>query len=216
MRDVEELVDTQEPALARIREWLAASSVEHELLAPGDNRSDVLWRLQVSTRSPLGALAYETGGLLLAGGWLRFLGSGHPRLQRDLWSWNQGRSSGFFLFADDAVGGFFALNGGALGPDLHQVYYWSPAGLEWEPLEVGLTELLNSFLTGALERFYEELRWPGWEGEVQSLHPDRCFAFYPFLWTAQGSLAGSHRATVPAAEAFDLKADLCRQMRDGA
>jgi hypothetical protein len=213
MRRVEELIDADEPALARVREWLAASQVEFELLPPSAARGDVLWRLQVTTRSPLGALAYETGGLLLDGGWLRFLGSGHPRMQRDLWSWNQGRSSGFFLFADDAVGGFFALNGGALGPDHHNVYYWSPDDLDWEPLEVGFTEFLTSFLSGAMERLYTDLRWPGWEADARSLPADRCFAFYPFLWTIEGSITSSHRATVPAAEAFDLKADLCRQLR---
>lgn len=38
--------------------------------------------LQVTTRSPLGAIAHETGGLLIDSGWLRVLGSGHPRPAR--------------------------------------------------------------------------------------------------------------------------------------
>jgi hypothetical protein len=37
----------------------------------------------VTTRSPLGALASQTAGLFLDGGWLRHLGAGGPaRLQR--------------------------------------------------------------------------------------------------------------------------------------
>ena len=50
--------------------------------------ADVLVALQVTTRSPMGAIAFETGGLLFDHGWLRLLGSGSMRLEGDLARWN--------------------------------------------------------------------------------------------------------------------------------
>jgi hypothetical protein len=53
-----------------------------------------------------------------------------------LFHWNDGRAKDLFLVGDDAAGGFFAINGGALGPDLQMMYYWAPDDLEWAPLDV--------------------------------------------------------------------------------
>jgi len=138
-----ELINDEEPGIEVIRAFLDSAKNEWQLLPPSDRRSDVLLGLQVTTRSPMGAMAYDTGGLLVDHGWLRFLGSGHPRLPRDLVSWNDGRSSGFLLVADDAAGGFFAVNGGALGDDTANIYFLSPDGLAWEPLEMGYTSFLE-------------------------------------------------------------------------
>jgi hypothetical protein len=74
----------------------------------------------------MGAIVYETGGLLIDNGWLRLLGSGHDRLTRTLPSWNHERSAGYLLVGGDVIGGFFAINGGALGPDPSKLYYWAP------------------------------------------------------------------------------------------
>ena len=82
----------------------------------------------------MGAIAYETGGILIDHGWLRVLGSGHQKLPRSIVEWNLNRSSGYLLVADDAVGGFFSINGGALGSDQGLMYYWAPDTLEWESL----------------------------------------------------------------------------------
>src|SRR5262249_6510792 len=118
------------------------------------------------------------------------------------------------LFADDAVGGFFALDGGAFGPDVGQVWYWPPDDLSWMSLEVGFTEFLQWSLSKELRRFYRDLRWRGWRRDMPGLSGDRCYSFYPFLWTKEGSIARSHRAQVPAAEAFDLKVDVMRQITE--
>jgi hypothetical protein len=47
-----------------------------------------LLAIQVTTRSPMGAIAYGSGGLLVDHGWIRVLGGGHARLPRDIGSWN--------------------------------------------------------------------------------------------------------------------------------
>jgi hypothetical protein len=41
---------------------------------------------------------------------------------------------------------------------------------------------------------------------------DQCFNFDPPLRTREGSLAGSDKRPIPAAEAFDLKVEIVRQI----
>ncbi|MDQ8031822.1 hypothetical protein CEG14_10815 [Bordetella genomosp. 1] len=207
MKPLHELINTTEPALPLLRQWADESAVTCEILPPSERRDTVLLGLQVTTRSPLGAVAHDTGGLLIDHGWLRVLGSGHARLTRDLLSWNETRGQGLLLVADDAAGGFFALNGGALGDDAGALYYWAPDSLEWEPLEIGYGDFLQWALSGRLAQFYADLRWPEWQAEVAALPGDQCMSFFPFLWSREGAPATSARKPVPVAEqyAFNLE-----------
>lgn len=214
MKSLAELTNTDEPAIALIQQWVEAAENDCLVLPPSTERQSVLLDLQLTTRSTLGAIAYETGGILVDHGWLRFLGSGHPRLTRTLPGWNRGRSHGFYLVADDAAGGFFALNGGAFGDDQGNLYYWPPDGLEWEPLELGYSDLFCWSLSGKLAEFYADLRWRTWRDDVIPLSGDRCFSFYPFLWTSEGSIATSDRRDVPVAEGFDLKWEILKQIQE--
>lgn len=206
MRALEELLDHRESALPLIEAWASAADLPIELLPPSVDRDAVLQELQVTTRSTLGAIAHGTGGILIDGGWLRMLGSGHPKLTRNLPLWNQGRSDGFLLVADDAVGGFFAINGGALGDDPGTIYYLAPDTLAWESLEVRHSAFTQWAFTSRLHDFYSGMRWDGWESEVAALHGDTCFNFYPFLYTEQGSTRTSSRKPVPVAEQYALNA----------
>lgn len=168
----------------------------------------MLLSLQVTTRSTMGAVAYETGGLLIDHGWLRVLGSGHPKLARDIVDWNKGRSSGFLLVADDVVGGFFALNGGGLGDDAGAMYYWAPDTLAWEALEIGYSDFLEWASTDRLRAFYADLRWNGWEADMESIGADQCFNFFPFLWTKEGSVQASARKVISVAEQYAVNTEL--------
>jgi len=212
VRDLSELINSDDPGIAKIREWVRDGVNDCTLLPPSAERTEVLFQTQVTTRSTIGAIAYETGGVLIDAGWLRFPGSGHPRLPRTLPGWNQGRSNRFYLVADDAVGGFFAINGGALGDDLKNMYYWPPDSLEWEPMGIGFSDFFVWSLSDRLAQLYESLRWPSWREDIADLSGDYCFSFFPFLWTKEGSLSGSHRAPVPVREAFDLKVEILRQL----
>jgi hypothetical protein len=169
---------------------------------------------QVTTRSPLGAVVYETGGILVAGGWLRILGSGSAGLDRDLMGWNAGKRPGLLLVADDVLGGFFAVNGGALGAEsLGQVYYFAPESLAWEPLEFGYSDFLAFCFSGDLEQFYGELRWPGWAAEVARLSGSQGLSCVPFLWTAEGrDPARASRRPVPIEELWRLHQDWQQQL----
>ena len=48
--------------------------------------------MQMPTSSPMGAVIYETGGILIHHGWLRILGSGSFKLPRGLMDWNFSKS----------------------------------------------------------------------------------------------------------------------------
>lgn len=202
MKTLTELIHTDDPALPLIQEWVASAGVSCEILPAGPQADEVLLGLQVSTRSPLGAIAHGTGGLLIDHGWLRVLGSGHPRLPRDLLRWNHGRADGFLLVADDAAGGFFALDGGAFGGEPGTLHYCAPDTLTWEALDVGYTDFVQWALSERRADFYADLRWAGWEADAAALGPDEAFSFYPFLWSAEGSAATSSRRAVPVAELY--------------
>jgi len=216
MRSIAELINHDDPAFPLVREWVEAAVRPAEILPPSDAREDALYQTQVTTRSPMGAIVYETGGLLIDGGWLRVLGSGHARLTRTLPGWNVGRSDGFLLVADDAIGGFFAINGGALGDDVKNLYYFAPDSLEWEPLGIGYSDFLRWSFSDRLDQFYEWIRWPSWKDDVRTLHGDRCYAFYPFLFTKEGKGGSGQRSEVPVEEAWGLQMELRRQLGTGS
>lgn len=212
MRALHELLNHAESALPLITAWARDAELPVELLPPSAACDAVLLALQVTTRSPLGAMAHGTGGVLVDGGWLRLLGSGHPRLSRDLAAWNQSRGDGFLLVGDDAVGGFFAINGGSLGDDTGALYYWAPDTLRWEALEIGYSDFVEWALSERLGQFYQDLRWDGWQRELPQLGADQCMSFYPFLWTAEGSINGSSRRAVPLDEHYRLNLELAQKL----
>ncbi|QIL79692.1 DUF2625 domain-containing protein [Diaphorobacter sp. HDW4A] len=202
MRPLVELIDQQDPALPLIQTWAQEADLNVELLAPSSERDTVLLDLQVTTRSPLGAIAHDTGGILIDGGWLRMLGSGHARLGRDLSGWNRDRANGFLLVADDVVGGFFAINGGGLGDDRGAIHYFAPDTLAWESLEVGHTAFVQWAFSERLREFYGDSYWTGWESDVAALGGDACFGFYPFLFTREGSTQASSRRPLSVGEQY--------------
>jgi len=153
----------------------------------------------------MGAIIYESAGLMIDHGWLRILGSGnHPRLMRSLPDWNKGRSDGFCFIADDAVGGFFAINGGGLGDDLGKLYHLAPDKLEWEACKMTYSQFIMWALGPKLDMFYETHRWPGWQDEVRTLSGDKVIFIYPFLWAKGPPLVERHRGIVPIEENYDL------------
>lgn len=206
MKTLAELINDADGAMPLIRGWAEQSTQTVDILPPSERRGEVLLGLQVSTRSCMGAVAHDTGGLLLDHGWLRFLGSGHASLPRNLLDWNDGKSNGFLLVADDVVGGFFAINGGGLGDDAGCIYYRAPDTLEWESLDIGYSDFLEWSLSERLQQFYAELRWPDWQADVARLDGDQCFSFFPFLWTREGSVTSSARTVVGIGEQFAISA----------
>jgi hypothetical protein len=212
MRPLKELINLDDPAFPLVKQWAEAAVRPVEILPPSAAREDALVQMQVTTRSPMGAIVYETGGVLIDGGWVRILGSGHPRLTRTLPAWNVGKGDGFLLIADDAIGGFFAINGGALGADVKNLYYFAPDSLNWKPLKIGYSDFLQWAFSERLDQFYDWIRWSGWDADVRTLHGDRCYFFAPFLFTKEGKEGRTRHGDVPVEEAWGLQMDLKRQL----
>jgi hypothetical protein len=174
LRSLDELLERNEPAWPLVQEWLRGATNHVDVLPASDPaRAEALVAVQVTTRSPMGAIIYETGGLLIDHGWLRVLGSGHPRLPRSLPGWNKGRTRmdrpdlpAYCLIADDVLGGFFALNAEDLPGEPRHVRYFAPDTLCWEPVCDGYTPFLHWCLAGNLAGYYQDWRWTGWEAEA--------------------------------------------------
>jgi hypothetical protein len=224
MRSLDELLERKEPAWPLVQEWIGSATNPVEVLPASDpERAEALVQLQVMTRSPMGAVVYESGGMMVDHGWLRILGSGHPRLPRSLPEWNRGRawpdpqqSPPFLLVGDDIIGGFFALNGGGLPGPPGNTFHFAPDTLGWEDLGFGYTTFLQWALSGDLAGYYADRRWPGWEDEVAHLHGGQVLSIYPFLWAA-GPLTGERwRGSVPVDEVYELQLDIAEQLRGSA
>ena len=100
-RPLAELINTQDPGWVMVQGWMKAAKNEVQVLPRNLSQAEAaLLAAQVTTRSPMGAVVYETGGILVDGGWLRILGSGSPALPRDLMSWNKGKQEGLLLGED--------------------------------------------------------------------------------------------------------------------
>ncbi|MDF3064519.1 MAG: hypothetical protein K0R38_120 [Polyangiaceae bacterium] len=221
MRTLDELVEKKDPAWPIVRGWLeSASNTVDVLPVERENANASLLELQVTTRSPMGAIVYETGGLLVDHGWLRILGSGSHRLPRSLPDWNaevapapSGTPSPFLLIADDVLGGFFAIDGGGLTGARGKVHYFAPESLDWQNLDASYSDFIGFALSGDLERFYQNSRWPTWRQEIGGLDGDRALSVYPFLWTEGPPVAERSRRPVPIAELWNLQQDTRRHMR---
>lgn len=125
MRETDELVDVDDPAWPELQGILRASSVPVHVL-PGDidEGRRTLLHMQVSARSVLGALALNTGGLLVDGGWVRVFGGGSgsvaegrllslAQVNRFPTDFDPGwRPAAGLVVGHDVLGGVFALNGG--------------------------------------------------------------------------------------------------------
>ncbi|MGF6148333.1 Protein of uncharacterised function DUF2625 [Kingella potus] len=223
MKSLNELINLQEPAWEMIQTWLAEAKNAVEILPRRlpDAESELV-KTQVSTRSPMGAVVYESGGILIDGGWLRILGSGSDKLPRGLGSWNLGRTqpepaapAPYYLIADDAAGGYFALNGGGLTGGMGKVCYLPPDTLRWENCDLGYTDFLNWTFNGDLQLFYQNLRWQGWQDEVAMLNGDSVYSFMPFLWSKEGSdINQTSRRAIPITEHYAATLGWQRQLAE--
>lgn len=191
MSKVEELINTSEPGWPLVKSWIDSAKNKVEVLPVDSAKArEALYQTQVNTASPMGAIIYETGGLLIDRGWIRVLGSGSAKITRSLPAWNKGKAYleygnpySYLLIADDVLGGFFAINGGAFGKELGKIYYLAPDNLEWENLNYTYPEFLMFCFKGNLDSFYEGYRWNNWQKDVAGLQGDKVFSFFPFLWS---------------------------------
>lgn len=170
----------------------------------------VLARLGVTTKSWLGAVVANTGGLSIDHGWLRVLGAGGAGLPDVATAADP--QTGRLIVAYDVLGGQFAWMPAAPGAP-PTVHYFGADTLDWQDLDRGYAEWLDAMLSGALTRFYATMRWPGWEVEVSALAPDQGISVYPPPWSAEGQdLSAASRRAVPLLQIAAWHQDMARQL----
>jgi len=214
MRNITELINTDDSAWPLVQEWLQAATNKVEVIPVQiENGQEALYHTQVTTYSPMGAIILHTAGILIDNGWIRILGAGgSQQLHRSLPSWNKGKTftnhgeqPSYLMIADDAIGGLFLLNGGGLGEDLGKVYYLAPDNLTFEPLDLSYTEFLFFCFNGNIQDFYEGLRWKNWQEEVSKINGDEVFTFFPFLFTKEGKDVNTiTRKIIPIEEYYNF------------
>ncbi|WP_027127216.1 DUF2625 domain-containing protein [Gelidibacter mesophilus] len=221
MKHISELINNVEPGWELVSNWINDATNKIEILPKNEKQAnESLYQTQVTTRSPMGAIIYETGGILIDNGWIRILGSGNQKLDRTLPNWNKGKTfnefgeqPSIFLIADDVVGGFFGINGGALGEDLGKIYYFAPDSLEWEPMDIGYSDFLWWTFNGDLSEFYKNVRWTNWEKEITEINGNLGYSFYPFLWTEYDNIDELNRKAVPISEIWELQQEFAEQLK---
>jgi hypothetical protein len=190
------MVETMQPrAWPLVQRWIEQAVTAVNVL-PIDEKSgrETLAELGLTERSVLGALALHTGGLAVDHGWLRVLGG------PSLLAWSDRLGDGLVV-GHDVVAGFYAVT-----RDDGEVRYLAPDSLEWEGTEMGHAAWVHWTLTGDLESYYENLRWPDWQEEVAALAPDHGLSLYPPPFTREGrDVAAATRGVTPMAELWDVQ-----------
>ena len=218
---LEDLLRVDDPAWPALRGWLSEATNPNSLwTTPRPRGEAALLALEVSAQTTLGAMALYTAGVGLDKGWLRLLGAGGPPLGEGLPEWNgllggARAIGGALIVATDVLGGFYAVNAGIFGDSIGTVFFRSPRTGRWAQLGLGYTHFLRSVLNAPLDEFYKDLRWKGWDREVQALGPDQGLCVYPYLWdqpdlSGKGGLAHRRREVVPMRVLWELVTDAAR------
>lgn len=203
---------------------MSNTAVDVRVLPADDTaRRNILYRLQVTAASTLGAIASNCGTLVLDHGWIRILGAGAVGID-DLATVNalgdpdhRAAPPGHLVIGYDVLGGVFAINHDDLAAQAGEVCYWGPDTLEWTPLGVGHKAFIEWLLNSGVADFYREFRWPGWEAEVSALSIDKGISVYPFLFTAEGrNIATAARKAVPFQELLNLNEHLAQSLITGS
>lgn len=214
-KTVKELVDPSNGKWEMINRWIASSKTKVTVLSKESNRADsAILQCQLSTDNVLGAIVYNSGGLLIDDGWIRILGSGCKEMDRGLHQWNKGKSKinsgelpNFVLVADDAIGGLFAINTGGIDEmHLNKVFYFGPNSLKWETIGLTYEQFVVFCMTQDVRDFYHDFKWKGWENEVQQLGPNQVVSAYPLLWTKDGKELKKNRKVTPIQKLWDTYA----------
>ncbi|WP_369045388.1 DUF2625 family protein [Sinomonas sp. P10A9] len=222
-RSEDELAGVDDPAWPDIARMASEAPLVVEILpVRGSEGRRTLYRLQVTARSTLGAIALNCGGLIIDRGWLRILGAGAPGLDDLATANNLGDpvevspAPGQLVIAYDILGGVFAINHHDSAAPAGEVCYWGPDTLAWSPLGVGHSAFIRWALGGGLSDFYRDFRWPGWETQVAAMPIEDGISVYPFLWTEQGrNIDSSSRRAVPFTEILELNQKFAREVAAG-
>lgn len=76
-RTLADLINREDPAWPLVLDWIKEGKNQAEILPASKCAGEkALLELQVTTRSPMGAITFEAGGIFIDHGWIRILGAG--------------------------------------------------------------------------------------------------------------------------------------------
>lgn len=204
------MINLEEPAWPYVQEWIESGRNHVEILpVTQKKREEALVKAQVTTRSPMGAIIYETGGILVDHGWLRIYGSGHEKLNRSLPFWNEEALETslyevpYLLVADDAIGGFYAVDNGFFGAP-QKVFYYAGDIPGWENLDMGYSDFVAAMFDVDFGEYNGSFRWTNWKEDVAELNGDQGIHAYPPYWAEFPKDKERSRKAVPVKELFTL------------
>lgn len=200
------------PAWSKIEQWKASATNPIQFFPADTTRAKfTLFRADFDINSTLAAFAFNSGGMIVDGGWLRVLGSGCDKFNRGLIEWNKGKTVAgsdtvkYFLVADDVVGGFFALY---LTPHTRfenaLVYYQGPNDRRWVSTGLHYDNFLQFCFAGEIKMFYNNYRWEGWKKEIHMINTNQTISCYPEFWTEGARDTKLKRRVVPVQKLWDL------------
>ena len=206
---IENLINIQDPGWKIVEEWLEAARVGGELsvqilpVISDETRRNELVQMQISTRSILGAMIWESGGIVIDQ-WLRILGSGSEQHSTPsvIQFTNQLQLKPRFVgVAYDVLGGVFGLSATS-----RSVWYFAPDSLEWEDLGLAYSSFVEWCLSpGRLSKFYQSHRWSGWREELADLDGSKGVSIVPLLCTEpQLAIDDRSRKIISVHELFAL------------
>jgi hypothetical protein len=218
-RSIDDLVDPVDHAWPTVLAWLAGGIRPASILPPTPGGPRTLEALQVTTRSPMGSIALESGGILVDDGWLRLLGGSEPERDLGLLTWNGLLPNtaplvpGALVVAIDVLGGLFVINDLAFDDGRGNVWYFAPDTLEWLDTGLSYSGFVRWSVEGDLDGYYTDLRWPGWRDETAPLSLNEGISIYPFPWASTGgALKDRSRRVVPIDELAPIYLETRRQL----
>ena len=80
-------------------------------------------------------------------------------------------------------------------------------------MKLGHTAFVHWAFEGDLATYYENMRWPGWQNEIQRVGGEQVLNLYPPPWTREGKdVSKVSRRPVPATEQWHLHQDIAHQL----
>jgi hypothetical protein len=213
MKPLSVLLENQQKGWDVIMQWSSNARNKIRILPKEDLRADsVLYKTQLFASSPLGAVVYGCGGILIEDGWIRILGSGCKQFDRSIFDWNKGKScvkfkdqSCYLLVGDDIIGGMYGMKtSGTDEIETGKIFYFGPNSLRWEATGLSYTGFINFCFSGNLESFYEDFRWHSWKDDIQKMSGDQVVSFYPLLWTKEGKEIKVNRKIVSIQKQWEM------------
>lgn len=141
---------------------------------------------QADDQTTFGMLLHHSGGVV-SNGVVRLLGSTADPDYRDINKFNaEFGGNGFVILGDDIFGGIFALNLGLLPECPGNIIYFAPDTMEFEDLELKLSQLLEFMRNGDLDEFYGQFSPEEYEAlKAMNVKFNEVLHIMPPMWSKE-------------------------------